>query len=90
MWEIHKSGSVRGIEVSSAWFEYCDTPQTERVEKLGIQNKPKCRRPYYVYSTQNVRESPCGYGKMRKSPEYAAGFGSPSGDRSSNDACLNY
>ena len=54
MWEIHKSGSVRGIEVSSAWFEYCDTPQTERVEKLGIQNKPKRRRPYYVYSTGMV------------------------------------
>ena len=51
MWETHKSGSVRGIEVFFKWLEYCDTPQTERAEKLGIQNKPKCRRPYYVYST---------------------------------------
>jgi len=40
MWEIHKSGSVRGIEILSHMVEYCDTPQTERAEKQGIQSIP--------------------------------------------------
>ena len=41
MLEICKSGSVRGIEVFSHGLNNCDTPQTERAEKQGIQNKPK-------------------------------------------------
>jgi group II intron reverse transcriptase/maturase len=40
MWETHKSGSVRGIEVPHR-VEYCDTLRTERVEKRGTQTKPK-------------------------------------------------
>jgi hypothetical protein len=40
MWEIHKSGSVRGIEVLYT-VEYCGTLDTERQEKLRKQIKPK-------------------------------------------------
>lgn len=39
MWEIHKSGSVRGIEIPHTWFKYCDTPYIERVEQTGKTNK---------------------------------------------------
>ena len=40
MWEIYKSGSVRGIEVFHR-VEYCDTPPIERAEQQGIQSIPK-------------------------------------------------
>jgi len=52
MWEIYKSGSVRGIEVGFSRFKYCGTPHTERVEKRRKQTKSKGRKPYYVYSTR--------------------------------------
>jgi len=38
MWEIHKSGSVRGIETRVSRFEYCGTPHIERVEKTEKTN----------------------------------------------------
>jgi len=38
MWEIHKSGSVRGIEVRFSRFKYCGTPRTERVEPTEKTN----------------------------------------------------
>jgi group II intron reverse transcriptase/maturase len=40
MWETHKSGSVRGIEIPHK-VESCDTLRTERAETRGIQTKPK-------------------------------------------------
>jgi hypothetical protein len=40
MREIHKSGSVRDIEVLHT-VEYCDTLDTERQEKQRKQIKPK-------------------------------------------------
>jgi len=40
MWEICKSGSVRGIEVPHM-VEYCGTLDTERQEKRRKQIKPK-------------------------------------------------
>jgi len=40
MWEIHKYGSVRGVEILTR-FKYCDTLHIEREEKQGKQNKPK-------------------------------------------------
>jgi hypothetical protein len=40
MWEIHKSGSVRGIEVLHK-VKYCGTLDTERQEKQRKQIKPK-------------------------------------------------
>ena len=40
MWEIYKSGSVRGIEVPHK-VEYCGTLDTERQEKQRKQIKPK-------------------------------------------------
>jgi len=39
MWEIHKSGSVRGVEIPLTWFKYCDTSYIERVEQTGKTNK---------------------------------------------------
>jgi len=40
MWEIRKSGSVRGIEVPHK-VEYCGTLRTEREEKQRKQIKSK-------------------------------------------------
>jgi len=40
VWEIHKHGSGRGIEMFSM-AEYCDTFHIERGKKQGIQNMPK-------------------------------------------------
>jgi len=42
MWEIHKSGSVRGIEVLHM-VGYCGTLDTERQEQQRKQIKPKGR-----------------------------------------------
>ena len=49
MWEICKSGSVRGIEVPRK-VESCGTLDTERQEKQRKQIRPK-KEPYYAYST---------------------------------------
>jgi len=54
MWEICKSGSVRGIEVSHM-VEYCGTLDTERQEKQRKQIKPKMRK--YNMSTRQTYQA---------------------------------
>ncbi len=51
MWEICKSGSVRGIE-GPRMVEYCGTLETERQEKQRKQIKPKMRK--YNMSTRHL------------------------------------